>query len=64
MTTRSARPRSVRATTLWPTRVTVRWARVRSAASTASAIACSFRLTDSMFDQLLGEGDGIGVRSR
>ena len=48
MTTRLGRPRPVRATSVWPRRVTVRCGSARSAASTASAIRCSSRLTDSM----------------
>ena len=55
------RPRSVRATTVLPRRVTVEVRRAaRSAASTASAIACSLRLTDSMSTSCSVSVDDVG----
>ena len=64
MTTRSPRPRSVRATTVCPCRVTVRWAQAVSAASTASVIACSLWLTDSMSTSWRVSVTTSAVRSR
>src|SRR3954471_6594684 len=64
ITTRSARPRSVRATTLLPWRLTVRWSYAESAASTASAISCSCRLTDSMSTSWRVSETASALRSR
>src|SRR5687767_4512881 len=48
MTTRSVRPKLVRATRVWPSRMTSRCGSAPSAASTASQISCSARLSDAM----------------
>ena len=63
-TTRSARPRSVRATTVLPCRETVRCSSGRSAASTSSAIRFSLWLTDSMFTSCSSRVTGSAERSR
>ena len=61
--TRSERPRSVRATTTLPSRITSRWPYGRSAASTASAIARSSPLTDAMSIRARSSVDGSPARS-
>src|SRR6478672_4021626 len=62
-TTRSPRPSSVRATTVWPRRVTCRWPRVARAASTASAISCSWWLTEKVSTSCWVRATTSAVRS-
>src|SRR5665811_1280021 len=64
ITTRSSRPRSVRATTVFPSRVSLRWRCSPSAFSTASAICASFRLTDSQSTNAVVRAMTSACRSR
>ncbi len=60
-TTRVPRPRSVRATTLSPTRVTSRCASERSSSSMTWVIRCSSKLSEAMPTSAGGPLEQIGV---
>ena len=60
MTTRSPRPRSVRATTVWPCRVTLRWSKEASAASHRVRDRLLVAADRLDVDELAGQGHDVG----